>query len=509
MDSFATDLYLPPTHTRMTDSRAYSVEEPVAIHHISLKTILSNSEFMTQHKRQQASSPVLRLPPELLSEIFLLLLATTEDKALRPSFPMHVQLALSKVCGFWRAVALHTPMLWTSVALHLGKHVSNFNGIKELALTCFQRSEPLPLSLTITSETTSMPNIVSDLVSSARHRITRLQLQMPIAFTESIFKLPMSSFKLLRSIEVSAMLTSGDKGPWFRAMSSLEGATQLKTVVFRCYNPDNTRLERRLFKPMKSGLRLEQLLHLTLVGSLQVLANDAVNLIGQATNLVQLAIHITRVPEGAPEPDSVVSSTLRYLDATVSQYSLPVFLNALKLPSLEELSVRCRGVQNIPCSVFVGLHEKSAFSLRRFLISDRMGDSIFPFLRCSPFLERVQLIQCGSALNTVCKIFTRKAGNGVPILPHLKELAIVDRWPDERPEVAWDTASQALMAMVRFRRQTGHQMLNYLVFGARKALNEDQVAQLKTWRLEGMEYRLTDLRPGYDRIEEDYFGTAS
>ncbi|KAJ7649376.1 hypothetical protein DFH06DRAFT_901717, partial [Mycena polygramma] len=63
----------------------------------------------------QVVYPVLTLPPEILSGIFVECLPTHEHRA-RP-FPVTPPLSLAQVCRHWRSIALLTSELWSYLDL--------------------------------------------------------------------------------------------------------------------------------------------------------------------------------------------------------------------------------------------------------------------------------------------------------------------------------------------------------------------------------------------------------
>ncbi|KAJ7238857.1 hypothetical protein B0H12DRAFT_88757 [Mycena haematopus] len=199
---------------------------------VTLKSLLSDKALTQNRPRQQPPSLIFALPAEMLAETFLQATAADQDPSAM-LIPMHSHFVLTQVCALWRAVAIHTPSLWSRVVLHLGGRTTGFGAIKNLAKTCFERSCELPLALIISSSVTdssAIPNLSMDLVLPVRHRIRHLELKLPIVFTESIFKLPRNSLKALTSISISALISDGDDGSWFRSMSALEGAPLLESV---------------------------------------------------------------------------------------------------------------------------------------------------------------------------------------------------------------------------------------------------------------------------------------
>ncbi|KAJ7780964.1 hypothetical protein B0H16DRAFT_1682554 [Mycena metata] len=95
-----------------------------------------------------------RLPPEIVAEIFLTLLARVEYSD--PWNPPLLLRQLSQVCGRWRAVALSTPKLWCSLlpfitGIRDGRPLP-VSAVLALASAYIERSNPLPLKLRVDSK---------------------------------------------------------------------------------------------------------------------------------------------------------------------------------------------------------------------------------------------------------------------------------------------------------------------------------------------------------------------
>ncbi|KAJ7926208.1 hypothetical protein B0H13DRAFT_1561228, partial [Mycena leptocephala] len=61
---------------------------------------------------RSAFSPVRRLPPELLCEIFASCLPSFRDSRREPCVAERALLEISQVCATWRSLILGTPGLW-------------------------------------------------------------------------------------------------------------------------------------------------------------------------------------------------------------------------------------------------------------------------------------------------------------------------------------------------------------------------------------------------------------
>src|SRR3984885_8964598 len=96
-------------------------------------------------------SPVRRLPPELLGEIFRYCLPQNyHEKGAHKAVMLP-----SHVCKHWRDVALSTPTLWTNVVLHVTNET--FESQAALVTAWFSRSGGLPLSFALEGRENVLP----------------------------------------------------------------------------------------------------------------------------------------------------------------------------------------------------------------------------------------------------------------------------------------------------------------------------------------------------------------
>ncbi|KAJ7704168.1 hypothetical protein B0H16DRAFT_1902148 [Mycena metata] len=122
-------------------------------------------------------SLVLRLPPEITSEIFLHFLPTY------PEFPplsgILSPVLLCQICGHWREIALSTPRLWRAIKLVLRSGQGELPLLKSLA-TWLERSgqSPLALEITTTIESKFLPDCMKT-IAPHRHRLDHLVLDVP------------------------------------------------------------------------------------------------------------------------------------------------------------------------------------------------------------------------------------------------------------------------------------------------------------------------------------------
>ncbi|THU81797.1 hypothetical protein K435DRAFT_692804, partial [Dendrothele bispora CBS 962.96] len=98
-------------------------------------------------------SPIRRLPPEILTLVFLCLCRdqiigydTVDFDIVLPAFE------LSRVCASWREVALNTPAIWSNVLFDLREEFSTqqkINLSESFIRLCLERSAQVPLNLTL------------------------------------------------------------------------------------------------------------------------------------------------------------------------------------------------------------------------------------------------------------------------------------------------------------------------------------------------------------------------
>ncbi|KAJ7890259.1 hypothetical protein B0H13DRAFT_1719999 [Mycena leptocephala] len=94
--------------------------------------------------------PVLTLPPEIVSEIFVNFLPSYPDCP--PHFGLFSPLLLCRICQQWRKIAISTPALWRAIPIDIIPQDDSKTLSKKLELleTWLKRSGSCPLSLKLT-----------------------------------------------------------------------------------------------------------------------------------------------------------------------------------------------------------------------------------------------------------------------------------------------------------------------------------------------------------------------
>ncbi|KAF7334589.1 hypothetical protein MVEN_02288800 [Mycena venus] len=113
----------------------------------------TTTEFQsTQPSELERISPVLDLPPEIVSEIFTNFLPLYPECP--PSFGIYSPMLLCRICRHWRAIALKCPVLWRAISIRIPWTQSDDTLARHLEVlkSWLARSGDCPLSFTLDFE---------------------------------------------------------------------------------------------------------------------------------------------------------------------------------------------------------------------------------------------------------------------------------------------------------------------------------------------------------------------
>ncbi|KAJ6466405.1 hypothetical protein C8R45DRAFT_877152 [Mycena sanguinolenta] len=130
--------------------------------------------------------PVLSLPPEITSRIFVECLPDRGASALVGSAP----LLLMRVCRRWKDIALSTPQLWSSLCIEScsGDKIMVRRGTFRGLETWFSRAGECPLSLDMRFNRQKVSDLEQLDLSSFYPRLCRLHASLPDADIKDIMK---------------------------------------------------------------------------------------------------------------------------------------------------------------------------------------------------------------------------------------------------------------------------------------------------------------------------------
>ncbi|RDB25776.1 hypothetical protein Hypma_006419 [Hypsizygus marmoreus] len=143
---------------------------------------------------RSAIAPQRRIPPELLSEIFL---KCNREQIILPVQPTKMPWVLARVCSKWRRVSIATPGLWSNVCINLMGE-ENTERQRNAVQSVLERSHPKFLTLKIASKLPSIP----DLIIPHMSRIQCLSLIGNPTHLAPLLSLSPRSFVSLRTLSI-------------------------------------------------------------------------------------------------------------------------------------------------------------------------------------------------------------------------------------------------------------------------------------------------------------------
>ncbi|RXW24269.1 hypothetical protein EST38_g1575 [Candolleomyces aberdarensis] len=267
------------------------------------------------------SSPISRLPPELLAEIFLCCLPEGRFPApcvtAAPLLPAHI-------CKAWRSVALSTPELWSAIHLH---HRNPLQDVRIAHLwLAHSGNRPLSLSLSIDFDERPQQAILNLICRySKRWEHVRFKFRQLLCPPMYDLELAMGNVPMLSTFEFHARDVSAcNILPIRRLLSS---APHLKEIS---WVDDLADAETLLALPLSRLARLSLSIH---YGSL-----DYIELLDQCANLEH--IRITRPgPDIRPSPRAPPVLLPKLTSLNIA-HDLTGILDHLTLPALKHVRVQ-------------------------------------------------------------------------------------------------------------------------------------------------------------------------
>ncbi|KAJ7025416.1 hypothetical protein C8F04DRAFT_967748 [Mycena alexandri] len=166
------------------------------------KELLKAEQHILRDRINVYIYPVLTLPPEVVSEIFVHFLSVYPKRA--PQKGLLSPIILAQICGLWRQIAFSTPRLWRTFGITLTDE-SDGAGQVSAVETLLQRSGSCPLSVEFSySRYDASP--LFQTITAHRARWQHLKLCIHVRDLSTMFGL--GPFPILRSLTTTGWLAS-------------------------------------------------------------------------------------------------------------------------------------------------------------------------------------------------------------------------------------------------------------------------------------------------------------
>ncbi|KAL0957001.1 hypothetical protein HGRIS_003102 [Hohenbuehelia grisea] len=383
-----------------------------------LERLRISRDGLKQHVQRcrRVLSPIRRLPPELLSEIFIYCNINEHRVNTDLLDVRKCPWTLGRVCGFWRAVANSTSQLWCEIRVVLG-YLPKIpaHDLIELMETIVHRSGEHPLKVTMEScgEGALFHPVMGVLAAESRRwQVLDTQSDILPNLAAIAGRVPM-----LREINFHEMRVTVWRGEQEQLYEDIFSAVPLLRKVDAQY-----------LDLFTARLPFSQLTHLS--GQFQS-AFDAYEVLKEATNLVKLSLNF--------EGDSGVEARqiphlssplitlphLRELELVVGDSV--TFLDHFILPALTTLKYWNFSQDAWAVQVLPALFRRSTCPLAWLHINDLVlddDDDLIQLLDSIPSVEHLHLGKLSAYGDTFFHAATVPLDNSPYLLPNLKILRI-------------------------------------------------------------------------------------
>lgn len=279
------------------------------------------------------SMDINRLPPEVLSEIFIH--HRYVDSELNWS-RRYQWIKITHVCHYWRSIALSSPRLWTTIKPH-----KNIEVIKEVLI----RAKKAPLSVLLDYNGSAPPLDVFELVLAEFSHIEHLNFHINSDILESLIKhFPLQSPQL-RSLVFSRYGSSDsevNKDPWLHLLEECD-TSKLTKLEVSGYNIAWAA------KPLPSTLTRLVVSISSHKDSNKLSLPELITALSDAPSIEHLALHYT-IKRGVANHDdcsAIESPRLKRFIVEDIGRSIVSLLPLIKMPSAAEKHITFAGSEAV------------------------------------------------------------------------------------------------------------------------------------------------------------------
>ncbi|KAJ7113022.1 hypothetical protein C8R44DRAFT_234856 [Mycena epipterygia] len=309
--------------TRAAD-RARNADIEAEILHLQRRiSILRIEQAPIQQRLDSYTYPVLTLPNEIVSEIFIHVL---------PVYPLCPPMegplsphALTRICRKWREIALATPALWraVSICLTMRDEVACERRLHILHSWLNRTSCPIAIEIIASSEPT-VRNFISQVFAAIVPHRARWEYLKLETISLSDLRAIEGPMPLLRALQVSLYDSAISPAAVFRQAPRLLAFTEMRGYYNVTYPPD--------FLPWSQ---------LTSVTLMHVMPDECAPILTQTVNLVhcQLAMDYGDLPIHQSDMELACLESLVLAKCRKRHVPLTHYLNTFIVPALRRLQV--------------------------------------------------------------------------------------------------------------------------------------------------------------------------
>ncbi|KAJ7277529.1 hypothetical protein C8J57DRAFT_1126849 [Mycena rebaudengoi] len=380
-------------------------------HHQSCSQELESHKAAVQEQLAAYAYPILTLPPEIGSEIFLQCL----PRDIVDPIPSEVPLSLLGICRAWDTLALSTPALWTHLDIdidsdddlsHLG--LSDPEKLEEFIRTWFARGRSLPLSFSFTGKLDRMNEILHDHAAYLGdfHLYTTEECLLGLRGG--------ATFPMLRELEIEDL-----------KMSIRSNAT-LDSDVFR--NAPHLRTLRLIDVP--PSLFTFPWSQLTKFVGIGIDVAGCLSVLRKSSSLRELEFRRGTLGDSTSESPLLQPSLL-----SLKLWRTPHIIHFLRLPVLNTLHI-CEVRELLDDTVVLPF--LASMALRTFTFGDNTPMVSLRWLHCMQQLTTLELCTSSWAHKDELLLALNRA-NEPQFLPQLRNFALLECEPEEINEHLLDT----------------------------------------------------------------------
>jgi hypothetical protein len=320
---------------------------------------MRSEKALPQERLNSYKYPVLTLPNEIISEIFIHFL---------PIYPLCPPFTgilsptlLTQICRHWREIGLATPALWRAISLvshdddsPVERHVQN-------SLIWLRRSRGCPVSIEIDYEERYTPEVLAAVVLH-RARWEHIELYL----SPSNLPIIVGPMPLLRHLHLSL-----DDPPLAPSAVAFAQAPQLRTVILEAYATSN------LILPWK------QFTSLTLN---EVHRSEYVRILRQTPNLRQCVLDILVENADTTGPQDIDLPCLESLTLDVSSHlwTFAMYPDFFVVPALRSLRIPESFLGTRPIDALTSFISKSGSNLKQLHITGERSHSRHSYRNAFP-----------------------------------------------------------------------------------------------------------------------------